>query len=46
MVLELSRAEVDARRTRRPTDQLPELQAVNQAIQDLEKWIMMAALLQ
>jgi hypothetical protein len=46
MVEELSRAEVEARRTHRPFEKLPELQAANQAIQDLEKWIMMAALLQ
>ena len=44
MVQELSQAEVLARAKHRPATQ--ELQAVNQAILDLEKWIMMVALAQ
>lgn len=44
MVQELSQAEVLARAKHRPATQ--ELEAVNQAILDLEKWIMMVALAQ
>ena len=44
MVDLLSKAEVQARAKHRPATQ--ELQTVNQAIADLEKWIVTAALLQ
>jgi hypothetical protein len=45
MVDELSRAEVFARRHRKAIVDLPEVKKVNEAIETLEKWIVMAALI-
>jgi hypothetical protein len=43
MITKLSNAEVNARRNRRDITKLSELQTVNDAIDILEKWIMMGA---
>lgn len=45
LVGKLSRAEVSARRKHRPVSELPELAAVNDAINTLEQWIIMGKLL-
>lgn len=45
IVRDLSIAEVDARRRHRDTATLPELAAVNSAIDTLEQWIIMGKLL-
>jgi hypothetical protein len=45
MVRELSRAEVHARRNNKPISELQELKRVNDAINFLEKWILMGALI-
>lgn len=45
MVTDLSRAEVYARRNHKTVSDLPELDRVNKAIQELEKWLVMGALL-
>lgn len=45
MVDDLSRAEVFARRYKKSIEDLPEVKKVNDAIQTLEKWIMLAALI-
>lgn len=45
MVAELSRREVDARRTKSSTAVREQLEKIKSAIQTLEQWIMMAALL-
>lgn len=44
MVRDLSRAEVFYRRTRRSGKSIPELDRVNDAINELEKWIIMGKL--
>lgn len=45
MIVTLSKAEVNARRNHKKIENLTELQAVNDAIITLEKWIVMAALI-
>lgn len=45
LVRDLSRAEVIARRHNKEINSLPELAAVNAAIDNLEQWLVMAALL-
>lgn len=45
MVTELSKAEVVARRQHRGISELPELKRVNSAIEELEKWLIMGALI-
>jgi hypothetical protein len=45
LVTRLSKAEVIARRNGKKISELPELITVNEAIDFLEKWIVMAALL-
>lgn len=45
LVDKLSKAEVDARRRHRSVETLPELAAVNGAIDTLEQWIIMGKLL-
>lgn len=45
MVDELSRREVDARRTKNSTGVCDQLEKIKAAIETLEKWIMMAALI-
>jgi uncharacterized protein (DUF342 family) len=44
MVETLSKAEVAARRNKKPTNTLDELKKVNESIVLLEQWIMMATL--
>lgn len=44
MVEDLSKAEVAARRNRSTTSSLPELKKVNESIELLEQWIVMAIL--
>lgn len=45
MVTELSKMEVDARRTRKTTYTAEQIVKINQAIVTLEKWMIMAALM-
>lgn len=45
MIMQLSKAEVNARRNHKKIESLTELQAVNNAISTLEKWLIMAALI-
>lgn len=45
LVRDLSRAEVDARRLNKEIEKLPELAKVNNAIETLEQWLIMGALL-
>lgn len=45
LVNKLSKAEVEARRNHRDFSELEELQQVNDAIQILEKWIIMGSLI-
>ena len=45
MVSKLSMAEVPARRLHQDTSKLPELKQVNDAIETLEQWLMLAALM-
>lgn len=45
LVRDLSRAEVTARRNHQEIEKLPELAKVNEAIDNLEQWLIMAALL-
>jgi hypothetical protein len=46
MITELSRQEVEARRTKNPRYLLPQLDKINTAIHNLEKWILMLQLSQ
>lgn len=45
MVRDLSKAEVHARRNNKPIKELSELKRVNDAIDHLEKWVIMGALI-
>lgn len=45
MVRDLSKAEVHARRNNKPINELSELKRVNDAIDHLEKWVIMGALI-
>ena len=46
MITELSRQEVEARRTKNPRYLLPQLDKINTAVSNLEKWILMLQLSQ